>query len=99
MPPDRATVGQRVKTPFTISATVRYAVAAMLFAAAAIAASAPHLPHRPAAPAVQATATVRILSGVRLHLGEGRGHDGYIARDAVFRTGGLAQPAKLIEFE
>ena len=99
MPPDRATLGQKVKTPFTISTAVRYAAIAMFFVAAAIAASAPHAPQRPAAPAVQATATVRILSGVRLHLGEGRGHDGYIARDAVFRTGGLAQPAKLIEFE
>ena len=99
MPPGRATVGQKVKTPFTISTAVRYAAITMFFVAAAIAASVPHLPHRPAVPAVQATATVRILSGVRLHLGEHGGHDGFIARDALFRTGGLAQPAKLIEFE
>ena len=99
MPPDRATVGQKVKAAFTISAAVRYAATAMLFVAAAIAASAPHAPQRPAAPVVQATATVRILSGVRLHLGEHRGRDGFIARDAVFRSGGSSQPAKLIEFE
>jgi hypothetical protein len=71
----------------------------MLLAAAAIAASAPQLPHRPGAPAVQATATVRILSGVRLHLGERHGRDGFIARDAVLRTDGSSQAAKLIEFE
>lgn len=71
----------------------------MLLIIATIAASAPQLPHRPSAPAVQATATVRILSGVRLHLGEHRGRDGFIARDAVLRTGGSSQPAKLIEFE
>jgi hypothetical protein len=71
----------------------------MLLVAAAIAASAPKLSHRPSAPAVQATATVRILSGVRLHLGECHDRDGFIARDAVFRTGGSSQAAKLIEFE
>jgi hypothetical protein len=71
----------------------------MLLVAAALAASAPHLPHRPGAPAVQATATVRILSGVRLHLGERHGRDGFIARDAVLRTDGSSQAAKLIEFE
>jgi hypothetical protein len=74
-------------------------VAAMLVAALAIAASASPLPRRPAAPAVQATASVRILSGVRLHLGERHGRDGFIARDAVVRTGGSSQAAKLIEFE
>ena len=99
MPPDRASLGHKVKAPFTISGAGRYAVAVMLLVAAAIAVSVPHLPHQLAAPAVQATATVRILQGVRLHLGEYRGHDGYIARDAVFRIGGSIQPAKLIEFE
>ena len=67
--------------------------------AAAIVASVQQLPHRPSAPAVQATAAVRILPGVRLHLGEHRSRDGFIARDAVFRSGGLNQAAKLIEFE
>jgi hypothetical protein len=99
MLPDRASLGQKVKALFTVSGAVRYAVAAMLLVAAAIAVSVPHLPHQLAAPAVQATATVRILQGARLHLGEHRGHDGYIARDAVFRIGGSIQPAKLIEFE
>jgi hypothetical protein len=73
--------------------------AIMLLVAAAIAASAPQLPRRIAAPPIQATATVRILSGVRLHLGEHQGRDGFIARDSMIRTGGSSQPAKLIEFE
>jgi len=48
---------------------------------------------------VQATATVRILSGVRLHLGDRHGRDGFVLRDSVFRSAGTNQPAKLIEFE
>ena len=71
----------------------------MLIVAAAIAASAPQLPRQTAAPAVQATATVRILAGVRLSLGERHSGDGFTARDTVLRTAGSSQPAKLIEFE
>jgi hypothetical protein len=72
----------------------------MLLIAAAIAASAPLAPHRePAVPAVQARATVRILSGARLHIGRENSRDGFIARNAVLRSGGLDQPARLIEFE
>ena len=71
----------------------------MLLVAAAIGASAPQLPRRAAAPAVQATATVRILSGVRLNLGEPQGRDGFIARDSVIRAAGSSQAAKLLEFE
>ena len=71
----------------------------MLFVAAAIAASAPQLPRRTSAPAVQATATVRILSGVRVRLGESHGRDGFVVRDSVLQTAGSSQAAKLIEFE
>ena len=71
----------------------------MLLVATAIAASAPQLPHRTSAPAVQATATVRILSGVRLRLDERHDRDGFIARDSILRTAGSSQAAKLIEFE
>jgi hypothetical protein len=71
----------------------------MLFVAAAIAASAPQLPRQTGAPAVQATATVRILSGVRLSLGNEQSRDGFVTRDSVLRTAGSSQPAKLIEFE
>ena len=71
----------------------------MLLVATAIAASAPQLPHQTAAPAIQATATVRILAGVRLRLGEHQARDGFIARDSVVRIAGSSQAAKLIEFE
>jgi hypothetical protein len=71
----------------------------MFLVAAAVAASAPQLPPRTATPTVQATATVRILSGVRLHLGEGHDREGFVARDSVLRTTGSSQRAKLIEFE
>jgi hypothetical protein len=70
----------------------------ILAAAAAIAASSPP-PSRTAAPAVQATATVRILSGARLSLGTTGSGEGFSARAAVVRTGGSSQPAMLIEFE
>ena len=73
--------------------------AIMLLVVTAIAVSAPQLPRRTAAPAVQATATVRILSGVRVQLGERHGRDGFIARDSVIRTAGSSKSAKLIEFE
>ena len=71
----------------------------MLLVAAAIAVSAPQLPRQTAAPAIQATATVRILAGVRLRLGERHSGDGFTARDSVLRTAGASQAAKLIEFE
>ena len=71
----------------------------LLVAAIIAAASAAQLPRQTAAPAVQATATVRILVGVRLRLGERHGRDGFIARDSVLRTAGASQTAKLIEFE
>jgi len=71
----------------------------MLFVAAAIAASAPQLPRRTTAPVVQATVTVRILSGVRLSQSERHSRDGFLLRNSVLRTAGSSQPAKLIEFE
>ena len=48
---------------------------------------------------VQARATVRIIAGARLHLGDGKRRDGFVRRDAVIRTAGGTQPAELIEFE
>ena len=72
----------------------------LLFAAAAIAASAPQPPLRAtAAPTVQATATVRILPGVRLKLATQQNGEGFVARETIVRTAGLSQPARLIEFE
>ena len=71
----------------------------MLLVAAAIVASAPQLPRQTGVPAVQARATVRILAGVRVRLGESRGQDGFVVRESVLRTAGSSQSAKLIEFE
>jgi len=71
----------------------------LLLAAAAIAASTPQGPS-PTSAAVQATATVRVISGIRLRLGgENNSSDIPAARDTVFNTGNVQQPAKLIEFQ
>jgi hypothetical protein len=69
----------------------------LLFAAAL--ASAP--PLVPAAPVTaQATATIRVIAGVRLKLGEASNPGVPPARDAVLRQpDGARQPAKLIEFQ
>jgi hypothetical protein len=72
----------------------------LLLAAAAAAGSTPQAPPRsPAAAVVEARATVRILSGVRVHLGNERGRDGFVRRDSVIRSAGRTEPARLIEFE
>ena len=70
----------------------------MLLLAAAIAASATP-PYRPAGPTVQATATVRILAGTRIHFGRHGGRDEGLVRDTVLRTDGATQPARLVEFQ
>jgi len=79
----------------------RYA-AVMLFAAAAILAAITQQnaqsEHRGAA--AQAVAMVRVISGTRLSLnGANNGSDVPIPRNTRFTTGGVEQPAKLIEFQ
>jgi hypothetical protein len=73
----------------------------VLIAAAALAASVP--PERPtqsAGASVQARATIRVIAGVQLHLGEEKqSRDGFVARDSVIRSAGTEQPAKLMEFQ
>ena len=65
-----------------------------LLAAAALATAPP-----PAATA-QATATIRIVTAVRLKLDAAQNPGAPTARDAVLRLGdGTTQPAKLIEFQ
>jgi hypothetical protein len=70
-----------------------------MFLLAAALATAP--PHSAAISAVaQATATIRILTAVRLKLDEPNNPGAPTARDAVVRlSDGTAQPAKLIEFQ
>ncbi|MFL6730099.1 MAG: hypothetical protein ACJ8E3_07440 [Sphingomicrobium sp.] len=93
--------GTSLKTAFTIPAAARYGgVVIILLTAAAAVVSVPQAHSRsPVAARVEARATVRILSGVRLHWGKEHGRDGFVVRDAVVRSAGASQPAKLIEFE
>ena len=53
----------------------------------------------PARATVQAQAMVRIVSGVRLKLDSDRNEGAPRARTTVFVSNGVAQPARLIEFE
>jgi hypothetical protein len=69
-----------------------------LAAAAAIAAWTP-ANNSPPPVAVQATATVRIISGVRLKLDSTTNADAPPARDVTVTTNGTQQPARLIEFQ
>jgi len=72
----------------------------LLLAAATLAAAAPDSAQRTATGAtVQAQATIRIISGVRLSFGEERNQDAPPARATILRTEGSVQPARLIEFE
>ena len=93
--------GTSLKSAFTITAALRYEGGMMLMlAAAAAATAAPSAPPRsPAAAMVQARATVRIIAGARLHLGDGKGRDGFVRQESVIRTAAGTQAAQLIEFE
>jgi hypothetical protein len=72
----------------------------LLLTAAAIAASAPQPANRgPVAPRVQARATIRILSGATVRLGEDNAGSEGAERATTLRTEGSTQPAKLIEFQ
>jgi hypothetical protein len=73
----------------------------MLIAAAAIALAAPQEDRAQSGGAsAQAFAIVRIVSGVRLRLGEGAlSGDAPPVRDAVVHTEGTAHAARLIEFQ
>lgn len=67
--------------------------------AAAIAASAPASSRPAPAVVAEATATVRIVSGVRLKLGSAINADAPPAHESKVRIEGKLQPARLIEFE
>ena len=68
------------------------------FVAATISAAAPAA-SRPPVTIVQATATVRIISGVRLKLDSPTNANAPRAHDATVTTDGIPQPARLIEFQ
>jgi hypothetical protein len=72
----------------------------LLLAATALVASTPQNPiHQGSGPVLQARATVRIVSGVRLHWGERSKVDVPRARSAIIQTTAGPQEARLIEFE
>jgi hypothetical protein len=73
----------------------------LLLAAAVLAApAAPNPPvHRAAAPLVQAQATVRILLGARLQLGQRSAIEGQRLRWTTISTPQGVRPASLVEFE
>ncbi|HEY4070327.1 MAG TPA: hypothetical protein VGM04_02080 [Sphingomicrobium sp.] len=70
----------------------------LLLAAAAVAAATP--PNSAPTPvAAEATASVRIVSGVRLKLDSPDNPDAPPAHDSTVKADGKEQPARLIEFE
>jgi len=73
----------------------------VILTAAALAAPLADAPSaRPVGASVQARATIRIISGVKVHFGEEeRSRDGFIARDSTIRSAGVEQAAKLLEFQ
>ena len=86
---------------FTIMNGKRYA-AVMLLAAAAILAAITQQNTQPEhrGTTVQALAMVRVISGARLSLdGASNGSDVPPPRETNLTTGGVKQPAKLIEFQ
>jgi hypothetical protein len=70
-----------------------------LIAAAAAANAAPDTGNPPAPVVVQATATVRIISGVKLKLDSPTNEGAPPARDSTISADGTQKPARLIEFE
>jgi hypothetical protein len=73
----------------------------LVAAAVAVAAVAtPPSPGHPASATVQATATIRIISGVTLKLDASTNPDAPPSRDTVIRSAdGSTAPARLIEFQ
>lgn len=73
----------------------------LALAAAAFASLTGHLPPSQwhGVPEVQARATVRILSAVRLRVGKDYSEEGQQVRDRMIGTDSGFAPARLIEFE
>ena len=71
----------------------------MIWLAAAALAASPSAQGTQPRVSVEAIATVRILSGVRLRLDSPINRDAPRTHDSIVITGGTRRPAKLIEFE
>jgi hypothetical protein len=71
----------------------------LIVAAAAIVAQAPPTGAPPPRVVAQASATVRIVSGVRLKLDSARNEDAPPAHDSIVTADGTPRRARLIEFE
>jgi hypothetical protein len=72
----------------------------VLLLATIIAAATPAQPARPLGTTAQARATIRIISGVELHLNKMPASSGFIVHDSVVRSADSeVQPAKLVEFQ
>jgi hypothetical protein len=92
--------GTKVNSVFTLARRSRYAFAMLVLAAAILAAPPPAAPSARASASAQAIATVRIISGAVLRLGEGpRSGIAPMAQDTVVHADGALRPARLIEFE
>lgn len=94
--------GTKVNSLFTFGAARRYPSRMLLLAAAAVVLNTPpqDAPLARRSVSAQATATVRIISGAVLRLGEGpRSGHGPFAQDTVAHVEGVAHRARLIEFE
>ena len=100
MPRSASHGGTVLKRLFTILNGARYgAVMLWLLAAAAVSDPAPPPSPRSAPMVVQATATVRIISGVRLNFGSATNEGAPAAHPSTVAANGERQPARLIEFE
>jgi len=71
----------------------------LLAAAAIVATSAPPPSQVPVRVVAQATATVRIVSGVRVKLDSPTNRGAPPAHDSIVTADGMVRPARLIEFE
>ena len=99
--PNSFHIGTHLKTLFTNSPPRRYrGVLMVLLIAAAIASAPPQTPRgTPVGASAQAWATIRIISGVKVHFGDERTDESLPQRDAIIRSADGNQPAKLIEFQ
>ena len=79
---------------------MRYSLAMFWLAAAILTTGIPHsASSTPTGAIIQARATVRIISGARIHLDGQASADTPPASDGVVHTEGAPQPARLIEFQ